>query len=366
MTEGDITQDNFRRNFVLVLTMACGLAFLAMMVGFLDALFLAAVFSGIVHPLYRWLLSKFGGRRSPASLLTLVVSVLVILIPFILLLGLVAEQAAVVATMATPWIEAQYLELTTGEVKFPNWLPFANELEPYSDTILAKLAEFSAKVGGMLAEGLALFSQGTFTLFFELFIMVYAMYFFLIHGSRMIERIMDYIPLSRSDQQKIIEVGSSVSRATVKGTMIIGLAQGSLAGLGFAVAGIDAPIFWGAVMSILSVLPVVGTAVVWIPGVIYLMATGQTLAGVGLLVWCGAVVGSIDNILRPLLVGRDTEMPDLLILLSTVGGLKLFGTAGLILGPMLAALFMTILSIYRRVFADDLDVDEVSTEQLGD
>ena len=134
--------------------------------------------------------------------------------------------------------------------------------------------------------------------------------------------------------------------------------QGVLGGLGFAVAGIDAAVFWGAVMAVLSILPGIGTTLVWFPAVVYLLMTNQMLVGVGLLVWSAGVVGSIDNFLRPVLVGRDTQMPDLLILLSTLGGLALFGVSGLVLGPIVAALFMTVLSIYSRVFADWLNLDQ--------
>ncbi len=362
MNVGGTSKYSLRRNFVLVLTVASGLAFLAMVAGFLDALFMAAVFSGFIYPLYRWLTDRLGNRRSLASVLTITVSTLVVLIPFIALLGIVADQAGLVATEATPWIEQHLKSSSLDEVKLPGWFPFASELEPYTDTIMAKLAEFAEMIGSFLASGLGHLSQGTATFFFEIFLMVYAMYFFLIHGPALVEGAFDYVPLKRSEQQELIDVGRSVSRATIKGTLIIGLVQGILGGLGFAVAGIDAPVFWGAVMAILSVLPAVGTPVVWIPGVIYLLMSGQTVAGIGLFVWCSAVVGTIDNVLRPILVGRDTKMPDLLILISTLGGVTLFGISGLILGPMLAAFFMTVLAIFRRVFADSLNFQDHSTK----
>jgi predicted PurR-regulated permease PerM len=371
-TEGKTTSparnnDRFRRIFVLSLTLLCALLFLTMIAGFLDALFLAAVFSGFVYPLYRWFESKLGGRRPLASVLTLTVSVLVVLVPFILVLGTVADQAAQVAVRATPWIEQQLRDSSVrGEMKLPGWLPYETELEPYTQTIMAKLAEFATKIGGFLADGLAKISQGTVRFFFELFIMIYAMYFFLMGGSKLIERTMAYVPLSGLEQSEIVKVWHSVSRAMIKGTMVIGVIQGTLAGLGFAVAGIPAPAFWGAVMAILSILPVVGTGLVWVPGVIYLLSTGRVVAGIALLVWCVAVVGTVDNILRPYLVGRDTKLPDLFILLSTLGGIAVFGASGLILGPMLAALFMTVLEIYRRVFADSLVVDALPARPAGD
>ena len=188
--------------------------------------------------------------------------------------------------------------------------------------------------------------------FLNLFVMLYAMFFFLISGPQLVRTIMGYAPLSQEDRQKMLQVGLSVSRATIKGTLIIGIIQGALGGIGFAVAGIGSAVFWGALMAILSVLPGIGSALVWVPGVIYLLLTGNMVAGLLLAAWCAGVVGTIDNVLRPILVGRDTEMPDLLILLATLGGLGLFGATGLVLGPVLAALFITVLAIYSRVFAD--------------
>jgi predicted PurR-regulated permease PerM len=192
--------------------------------------------------------------------------------------------------------------------------------------------------------------------------MLYAMFYFLTSGPLLISTIMGYFPISRSDKSKMMEVGLSVSRATIKGTLVIGLIQGTLGGLGFAVAGINNFVFWAAVMAVMSIVPGIGAMLIWIPAVIFLMMTDQMVAGVGLLLWCALVVGSVDNFLRPILVGRDTEMPDLLILLSTLGGLVFFGASGLVLGPMLAALLITVLAIYSRVFANWLDLDQPQYE----
>mgnify|MGYP000022365280 CR=1 FL=1 len=146
------------------------------------------------------------------------------------------------------------------------------------------------------------------------------------------------------------------------GALLIGIIQGTLAGIGFTVAGIDAAVFWGAIMAVLSILPGIGAPLIWVPAVIYLLMSGQTAAGIGLLVWCVGVVGSIDNFLRPVLVGRDTKMPYLLILLSTLGGVALFGATGLFLGPILAALFLTVLAIYSAAFADWLHPKDASPQ----
>ena len=152
----------------------------------------------------------------------------------------------------------------------------------------------------------------------------------------------------------------SVARATLKGTFVVGLVQGGLAGLGFAVTGIQGATFWGTIMVVLSVVPGIGTALIWAPAVVYLFAVGRPVAAVGLAIWCAVVVGTVDNFLRPKLVGADTKMPDLLILLSTFGGLSMFGAVGLVLGPIIAALFIAVWQIYGAAFGDILAAESGS------
>lgn len=358
MTTSINFKERFRRSFVLVMTIAYAVAFLAMLGGFFEALLMAAVLSGITYPLYRWCVQKFGGRDTLASLATLLATLLVILVPLILLLGLVAEQAVSVVKEVTPWVEQQLSQSDQDQLELPGWLPFADELQAHRDDIVSKLGEVAQQVGVYLAGSLARLSEGTAAFFFQLFIMLYAMFSFLKSGPALVEKIMSYAPLSRIEKDRMLEVGLSVSRATIKGTLTIGIIQGALGGLGFAVVGIDDAVFWGAIMAVLSILPGIGATLVWAPAVAYLLMSGQTIAGLGLLIWSAGVVGTIDNVLRPLLVGRDTKMPDLLIMLSTLGGLALFGATGLVLGPILAALFLTVLAVYSEVFADWLNPEQ--------
>ena len=162
------------------------------------------------------------------------------------------------------------------------------------------------------------------------------------------------MPLSNEDEALMLQRFASITRATVKGTLVIGIIQGALAGFAFWVAGIDGAVFWGTIMAILSIIPGIGAALIWVPAVIYLIATGQILAGLLLFAWCASVVGTIDNILRPILVGKDAKMPDLLILVGTLGGLFLFGPIGFIVGPIVCGLFLTVWEIYGATFKNIL------------
>jgi len=354
MSHQDIGADRFRKNFVLAMTIAYAIAFLAMLAGFFEALIMAAVLSGIVYPFFLRVRSAFGGRATLASLLTVSIVLLAIVVPAVLLLGVIADQAISVAEGAKPWIESKFGEAAQDQGVPAGWEWLQTAMGPYSEEISAKLAELAGSIGAYLAEGLKRLTEGAFSFFLSLFIMLYSMFFFLVSGPALVTTILGYIPLEESDKRRLLNVSRSVSRATIKGTMIIGVIQGALGGLGFAVAGIESAVFWGAVMAVLSVIPGIGATLVWLPATIYLFATGHTAAAVGLFAWCAGVVGTIDNVLRPMLVGRDTEMPDLLILLATLGGIGMFGASGLVIGPMLAALFLAVLTIYSQVFADAL------------
>ena len=152
----------------------------------------------------------------------------------------------------------------------------------------------------------------------------------------------------------MMEKFTLVTRATIKCTMLLGILQGGLAGVAFAAADIDNAVFWGTVMAVLSIIPGIGSALVWIPAAIILIMQGNVGSGVGLLIFCAVVVGSLDNVLRPILVGKDTKMHELMIFFGTLGGIMMFGISGIFIGPLIASLFVTIWELYGLAFSDYL------------
>jgi predicted PurR-regulated permease PerM len=216
------------------------------------------------------------------------------------------------------------------------------------------LGRTAKAAGAVLVVSATELTAGTASLLLDLLVMLYAMFFFFRDGPKIIEKIFYYTPLTHEDEALLLERFTSVTRATIKGTVVIGVIQGALAGLGFWVAGIGGAAFWGTLMAVLSVVPGIGAALIWVPAVIYLFITGQSVPGVLLLIWCAAVVGTIDNILRPILVGKDAKMPDLLILIGTLGGLFLFGAIGFIVGPIVCGLFLSVWEIYGTTFKEIL------------
>jgi len=348
-----LEKNNFRKLYVLGLAIGISVIFLRMIGAFLETLVLAAVFSGMVYPLYKMIEKRFRGRAALASATTLAIVLLLIILPLLAFLGVVTAQALKVTEIVRPWVE-QRVQDGGIDWQLPSWFPFIDYIEPHRDEIIAKLGQFASKTGGFLVGSLSKVTQGTVTFFLQLFIMLYAMFFFLMGGPQITNTLFAYVPLSRTNKQIIFDKGVSITRATLKGTFIIGALQGALAGIAFAVAGVQGAAFWGTVMAVLSVIPGIGAALIWIPAVIFLFATGENVAATGLALWCAGVVGAVDNVLRPKLVGGDTKMPDLLILLSTLGGIGMFGANGIILGPVIAGLFLTVWDIFVMAFHDEL------------
>jgi predicted PurR-regulated permease PerM len=356
MDRSNLSGSSLRTAFVLLLVLGVTLLFLAVAWPFLKPLLLGALLAGLSRPLYRWMTHVLGGRKSLAAAITLLVLFILVVGPLSAFVGVVVGQAVNVSTQAIPWLQEHFGAGNTFNarewiaVRFPSLAPYL----PDQAKIVENLGAVAQSAGGFLVAGASKIGAGTATFLLNLFVMLYAMFFFLRDGRVILEKIFYYMPLEHDDEQLVLQRFTSVTRATIKGTLVIGVIQGALAGFGFWAAGIDGAAFWGTVMVVLSIVPGIGAALVWVPAVIYLFVSGQTLAGTLLGLWCAAVVGTVDNVLRPTLVGKDAKMPDLLILVGTLGGLFLFGPIGFIVGPIVCGLFLTVWDIYGTTFRDIL------------
>ncbi|MGI9521044.1 MAG: AI-2E family transporter [Hyphomicrobiaceae bacterium] len=353
MTTHQSKQDYLKYLAIVFVTLTVAALFVTMIQSFLVALFLAAVFSALAHPFYRYINSAVGERPGWAAALTLLFISLALLIPGIALLIMVAQQAQDIAQHAIPWIEREFLTSPNAEIEIPDWVPLREQIRDWLPNITAKLGEILSQVGASVAQAVSAITSSAAGFFLNLFVLLYAMFYFLTNGPDLLKDLKVSATALAGVQDRVFQRAVVVTRATLKGTLIIGIVQGLLGGIGFAVFGVGAAAFWGAVMAIASMLPVVGTSLIWVPAVVYLFATGDTTAAIGLALWSAVVVSNIDNVLRPVLVGGDTAMPDLVILISTFGGLSMFGAAGLILGPVVAAVFFTMLDIASNTFSHD-------------
>ncbi|MGD7654646.1 MAG: AI-2E family transporter [Verrucomicrobiales bacterium] len=360
----ELDTDRFRRTFVVWLVIAISAVFLAMITPFIKPLFLAAVFSGIMTPLYRRLAVWFRGRKKLASVATIILLLLVVIGPLSGFVTLIATQAIEISNEAIPWVKQQIDPANPNRLDFgqqlADKLPFAREMLPEQGDILEKFGGVIQALGKFVVNNVSKLTAGAAGFFLSLFVMLYAMYFFLIDGRKIVDRILYLTPLGPVEEGHMLDRFTSITRATIKGTLVIGLVQGTLGGLGFYFAGLQGAAFWGTVMAVLSIIPALGTAIVWVPGVIFLLATGHVTSGIVLAIYCAAIVGTADNILRPILVGKDTEMPDLLVLIGTLGGIFLFGVVGIIVGPVICGLFLTIWDIYGQTFKQALPATDKS------
>lgn len=356
MEPPNISPTSFRTAFVLLLVVGVTVLFIAVAWPLLQPLLLGAMLAGLFSPLYHWITRLVRGRRSLAASLTLLVLFLLAAGPVSAFVGVVVSQAFDVSERAIPWAQQHFGAASTFNAH--DWLvqriPPLAPYVPEQAQIMEGAGRAVKAAGAFLVAGATQFTAGTAGVLLDLFVMLYAMFFFFRDGRRILERIFYFTPLSHEDELLLLDRLTSVTRATIKGTIVIGIVQGALAGVGFWFAGIGGAAFWGTLMAILSVIPGIGAALVWIPAVIYLYLAGQPLAATLLLAWCAAVVGTIDNILRPMLVGKDAKMPDLLILVGTLGGLYLFGPIGFIVGPIVCGLFLTVWDIYGATFKEIL------------
>ena len=340
---------------MLALVIGITAAFLWMVWAFVKTVVLAAILAGLFHPLYRRLYARFGERGWLAAMITVLFVLFVIVVPLALVLGLVASEALRLSTAVAPRVE----ELVAHPNQLPTLLeklPFYEYIAPYRAQILARGGELVGNLGRFAVSSISATTAGTASAILQFFILLYTLFFLLIDGPGLLRKMTSFLPLREDEKEQVLGKFVSVTRATLRGTLVIGIVQGTLGGLSFWAAGIDGALFWGTVMVVLSVLPVVGGALVWVPAVIVMGVQGHWQSALGVALFNALIVGSVDNVLRPRLVGRDTEMHDLMILFSTLGGIAAFGPMGFIIGPILAAVFVTSWEIFGAAFGDVIPV----------
>lgn len=355
MTDTIPTEDRFRRAFLLLLAVSISAAFFAMIRSFLLTILVAAIFTGLLYPVYLRLTRLLRGRRPLAAAFTLLFGLVLIVGPLLVVAGLVTNQALSISESVAPRVK-EFIEQRRDFEGLLSQLPYYDRILPYRNEILQRIGELVGNLGRYLVTSLSDTTRGTVSFLFHFFILLYTMFFLFLDGAALLRRMLSVLPLNEGEKELMLDKFVSVSRATIRGTLVIGIFQGALSGIAFAIVGIDGALFWGTVMAVLSVLPVVGGALIWVPAAIILAAIGEWWRALFLTAFCSLVVGSVDNVLRPRLVGRDTKMHDLLILFSTLGGLMVFGPIGFIVGPILAALFLTSWEIFAFAYRDVLPV----------
>ena len=313
----------------------------------------AAIMWGVIlallyTPLYHWLLLKLGSRPTLAALCTMLVVVLIVIIPVTLVMGALAQEAS-----------GLYQGLESGELnpalyfrhlfdRLPDWVKAVldrlglvnfNTLQRRVTTAMAQGSQFAATQVFNIG-------QNTVEFVISLLIAMYLAFFLIRDGNSVMRAIGRVIPLAPTHKKQLWEKFATVVRATVKGNLLVAAIQGALGGLAFWFLGVGGALLWAVVMAALSLLPAIGAALVWVPVALYLLASGAVWQGLSLMAYGVLVIGLVDNLLRPVLVGKDTLMPDYVVMITTVGGMAVFGINGFVLGPLIAAMFIAVWHIF--------------------
>ncbi|MDP2409344.1 MAG: AI-2E family transporter [Pseudolabrys sp.] len=333
--------------FMLV---AISVAFGWIMWPFAGAILWGVLLSIIFAPLYRLLLTWMPRWPNAASAATVLLIALLVVLPMTLVAAvLVQEVSGLVGRLQSGELDVRQ-PLADVRTSLPEWA--ANLLTQFETTGIAALRDkFSTAFmegGKLVARQILSFGQVTVEFLLGVFVMLYLLFYLLRDGNALLTYSQRAIPLPPEQRQVLASSFTDTVRGVLKGDLVVGLVQGSLGGLIFWVLGLGTPVLWGAVMAVLSLLPAFGTGLVWAPAGIYLLLTGSVWKGLILLAFGTLVISTIDNVLRPALVGKDVKMPSYVVLVSTLGGLAVFGVNGFVIGPLLAALFLTAWEMYLQ------------------
>ena len=343
-----MSSDRIEQKTFLLLLILVTLAFGWILAPFYGAVFWAVVLAVIFGPLQRRLALRIGGRGNLSALITLGICLTVAILPVIAITSMLVSEGTVI-----------YQRIESGELDVGAYVEQTKAVLPGSvqvqldrfgvgdfDAMRDRIAKGALAGSQFLATKAFSIGQDTFQFVIGFFLMLYLLYFFLRDGPELVRTVRNAIPLVDTHKRRLQIKFTRVVRATVKGNIVVAAVQGALGGVIFWILDIPSPLIWGVLMAFLSLLPAVGCGIVWVPVAAYLLLSGQMVQGVVLVLFGVLVIGLVDNILRPLLVGKDTRMPDYLILISTLGGLTLFGLNGFVIGPLIAALFIACWDLY--------------------
>lgn len=359
MTEPQSRSHRIEDGFFLGLVILVSIAFALVLEPFFAAVLWGIIVAILFWPVNQALLRGMPGRKNSAALITLTLIIAIVIVPSILLgFALVQEAAHFYAKIQSGEIDFARM-FSQMQAALPEWAHGALRRMGFSNFDAARItvtrgitSSFRSFAGQALTIG-----QGAFSFIIALGVMLYLAFFLLRDGDKLSQRFAEAAPLRPHQREALLHRFVVVIRATVKGSIVVAIVQGFIGGVVFWMLGIQGALLWGVLMGVASLLPAIGAGLVWVPVALYLFATGAVWQG-AVLVGCGAIIiGSVDNLLRPILVGRDTRMPDYVVLISTLGGIEIFGFNGIVIGPVIAALFIATWNIFTQMRREAGPVD---------
>jgi predicted PurR-regulated permease PerM len=347
----DLSFERIRTLFFVTLLIVLGIAVFYLFRPFFYPIFWAAVFASVFHPLYRYLHHHLK-HSGIASALSVGAVVLTILIPLTIVGVLLIVQSIELFERVTTSGYTLSPEHIGASLKGTIFGPYLEHIQTLS---LTQAESMTKAVSLFIFDNLKTITGNSLRVLLMMAIMLYTLFYFFKDGHRMLRRTMHLSPLGDKYEVLLLQKFTSTASATLRGTVIIGFIQGILAGIGFWIAGIEGLVVWTVLTILFAIIPAVGPIVVWLPVAIVELAMGRTWQGITIILIGSCIVGVIDNILRPILVGKDTQMHPLIVLFSTLGGILLFGFSGFVIGPVTAALFLAVISMYDIYFSEKLN-----------
>ncbi|WP_261815891.1 AI-2E family transporter [Vibrio gallicus] len=325
---------------------------------YINSIVMAFIISLLMFPIHHKLEQKMPSMRNTCALLSCIILTFIVVIPLLLVFTAIVQQGSSFSQDVYQWVSGGGIQELFSQpwivkgLKFINtYLPF-DTLEP--SEIGQKIAELASSFGTHLVAISATVIGNATTFLLNFGLMLFVLFFLLRDRDHIISAMRHILPLSRSQEDRLLDEIEQVSKSAVMGSFLTAIAQGLAGGIAMWLAGFPG-LFWGTMMGFASFIPVIGTALIWVPACLYLLISGETGWAIFLLVWCVTIVGSIDNILRPLLMQGSAGMSTLMIFFSLLGGLHVFGLIGLIYGPLIFAITLVLFNMYEEEFKDFLD-----------
>ncbi|MBX3145382.1 MAG: AI-2E family transporter [Gemmatimonadales bacterium] len=341
---------SMEKTFLIGLVAGVTIAFLWMVGSLATPIFWAVVLAVLFESAYRWLHRRLGGREALAAGATILLILVVVVLPLSAIgAAVTSEAAALYQRIESGAINVQ-APIDAAERAMPQVARVMERFGLDVDRLRQSLSGVAVTVSRFLASQALAIGQNALRMLLMIVVTLYLLFFFLRDGDRLTAAIVRALPLGDVRERQLMERFARITRATMKGTIIVAMAQGALGGVTFALLGIPAAVFWGVVMTVISLLPAVGSGIVWVPAAIILALTGQVAKGVILVLVGALVIGMVDNVLRPILVGRETRIPDWIVFISILGGLASVGLSGFVIGPVVAGLFLTVWEMFTEEY----------------
>ncbi|MDR9828404.1 AI-2E family transporter [Vibrio sp. FNV 38] len=346
---------------LVVALLAAAFACYLLVEPYINSIVMAFIISLLMFPIHEWFENKLPKAPNIAALLSCIVLTFIIVIPLLFVFAAIVQQGSNFSQNAYQWVTHGGIQEMFNHPWVVKGLAFVNSYLPFDNIDPQSIAEKAAQLASTLGTNLVSLSAkilGDATNFLmAFFLMLFVLFFLLRDHDKLITVIRHILPFSRSQEDKLLEEIEQVSKSAVMGSFLTAIAQGFAGGIGMWLAGFPG-LFWGTMMGFASFIPVVGTALIWIPATAYLFLIGDTPWAIFLMVWSIVIVGSIDNILRPLLMQGSAGMNTLMIFFSLLGGIHLFGLIGLIYGPLIFAITITLFNLYEEEFKGFLDYQD--------